>query len=178
MLNDNVTWLCKMNHAMNSTHTNMETSQETETNATFKYRAIMRETRLLQKRIDQLMMDKSTTLPRGRLGPLYGNVYSTGNVSTHTLSFYHKLSTQMYCLAHIYIYLFRVFAGTSLYIFPSFYMLLHFLSKTNIGLNVGTHCTRWYRSTCHQDHILVGSNMSFIRGTIIKRTVWDTIIFR
>ena len=72
-----------MNHAMNSTHTNMETSQEMETNVTFKYR-VMQETRLIRKRIDQLMMDNSTTLRRGRLRPLYGNVYSTGNLRTRS----------------------------------------------------------------------------------------------
>ena len=68
-----------MNHAMNSTHTNMETSRETETNATVKYRAIMREIKLIQK---QLKIDKSTTLPRGMWRLLYGNVNSTGNLST------------------------------------------------------------------------------------------------
>ena len=55
MLNDNVKWrhylvdfpLCEMNHAMNSTHTNMETSQEMETNVTFKYR-VWKETTLIQ----------------------------------------------------------------------------------------------------------------------------------
>ena len=101
-----------MNHAMNSTHTNMETSQETETNATFKYRAIMRETRLLQKRIDQLMMDKSTTLPRGRLGPLYGNVYSTGNVRTraktrkYTYTFFLSQTVHSNVLFGTYLYIF------------------------------------------------------------------------
>ena len=109
----------------------------------------MRETRLLQKRIDQLMMDKSTTLPRGRLGPLYGNVYSTGNVRTRAKT---RKYTYTFFLSQTF------FAGFLLYIFPLFYMLLHFFSKTNIGFNVCTHCTIWYRSTCHQHHILVGSN--------------------
>ena len=109
-----------MNHAMNSTHTNMKTSQETETNATFKYRAIMRETRLLQKRIDQLMMDKSTTLPRGRFGPLYGNVYITGNLRTRAQT---RKYTYIFFLSQTF------FAGTLLYIFPLFYMLPAFFSQ-------------------------------------------------
>ena len=49
---------------------------ETET---FNYRAS-----LIRKQIDQLMMYTSTTVRPARLRPLYGNVYSTGNLRTRS----------------------------------------------------------------------------------------------
>ena len=79
------------------------------------------------------MMNNSTTLRRGRLRSLYGNVYSTGYLRTRSQTrkytypfFLPQTAHEMYCLPLIYIYIYMCVCLDSLC------RDLTFFSQTNI----------------------------------------------